>query len=140
MVLNDLLNGSRVHFPRIKDLRFELLVLILEDLRLGEVFLELGLPLDSAVLKITDLLRVVVGPSLSIIISVEVENISCVEEVDEGVSDVTVVSIVNWQVEEVKPVLMPSIDLSEHLLHVVLIRDVLDHDRCSMVFKVHDLV
>lgn len=45
-------------------------------------------------------------------------------------------TIVNWHIEEIKLILMIDIDLSEQHLHVILIRYVLDHECCSIVFSV----
>jgi len=121
------------------NLGFQLPVLVLDDFRILEVLLELFLALDPAVLDFADLLRLVVLPSLAISLVEEVDDEDRMNEVNERVTDVAVVGVVDGQVEEIEPAFVVLLNLLGQHLHVVLVRDVLDHASRAGILAAPDL-
>jgi len=100
-----------------------------------EVFVEVLFALDSAISDFADFLWVESLPWLSIEVLIKRNNEERVNKVDKGISDITVVLQVNWEVKEIIAAGMELINLlKEHLLGV-LVGDVSNHDRCARILS-----
>ena len=61
-------------------------------------------------------------------------------EVDESVSHIAAVTIVDWKVEEVVSVLMVLVELGLKLVGIILVRNISDHNRCSGIQAFHNVL
>ncbi len=89
--------------------------------------------LNAGVTDVADLLAVELLPLLAIKLLDEGDDVLWANHVDEGVAHIALILEINWQVEEV----VGSMELfvngcQQHLLRV-LIGDVLDHQRRTLV-------
>lgn len=89
--------------------------------------------LNAGVTDVADLLAVELLPLLAIKLLDEGNDVLWANHVDEGVAHIALILEINWQVEEV----IGSMELfvngcQQHLLRV-LIGNVLDHQRCTLV-------
>ena len=105
---------------------------------LVDVLNQASLSLDAPVGDLADLLRVERLPRLVIQVLVEGYNVDGVDEVDEGVANVTPIIEVKWQVEEVIAALMIPVDALEQHLFRVLVRNVPDHNSRAAVLALED--
>lgn len=93
-----------------------------------EVVHEIGGALDAGVGELADLLAVEPVPPAAVELLVEVEDELGVDEVDEGVSDVAGVEVVDGQVEEVDLHFVILAELLVEHFFGVLVGDVADHE------------
>jgi hypothetical protein len=105
-----------------------------------KMLLQISLPLNPPILQLTNLLALKDRPFLHLILLVEVKDENRIDEVNECIPYIAMVDVVNRKVEEVKLPLMPLVDLSKQEIHVVLVRNVLDHDGCPIIFLLHNLL
>jgi len=89
--------------------------------------------LDSCISNLAHFLRVELGPLLIIKFFVEVVDISKVLQINECVAHVALVDEINGQVEEVELIIELHIELLNHHLLTVLVRNILDHQTTPSV-------
>ncbi len=91
--------------------------------------------LNAGITDVADLLAVELLPLLAIKLLDEGDDVLWAHHVDEGVAHVALILEINWQVEEIIGSMELFIDgCQQHLLRV-LIGNVLDHQRCTLVIS-----
>jgi hypothetical protein len=94
---------------------------------------QLFLALDPPICDLTDLLRVEPLPPLGIEDLVDLKDKNWIHKVNEGIAHVALVLEVDRQVEEVIGAFVGLVDLLEEHLLGVFVRDILNHNRGSLV-------
>lgn len=117
-----------------------LLVLIVHEAAVLEVCNQGRLALDTRVGDLALLLRVELLPFLVVELLIERNQRLAVHEVNKSIAHVALVLEVDGEIEEVVGALVPLVNGSKEHLLAVLVRDVLNHQRGTLVGPVADAV
>ena len=123
----------RVRAPGLQEVGFITALFQVHHRRGLEVFAELLLALDTAVHKLTDLLRVESRPHMIVELLMEFQDERRIDEVNERVTHTAPVLKIHRQVQKIVPTSVVLVNLLRQHLVIVLVRDVLDHDRGPIV-------
>lgn len=100
------------------------------------MLLELFLTLNAPIFEFTYFLRLVIFPSLAIILMEKVYDENRVDEVNEGVAHIAMVCVINGKVEKVKTTFMVLLNFFCQHFHVIFVRNVLYHQCGSNILVI----
>lgn len=98
------------------------------------------LSLNSPICNLTDFIWVKFRPFLPIKSIEKAHNVNWMSEINEGISYITFVSKIYWEIEKVKNSLMMFINEVEHHFLMILVWNVLDHQSCSFIFVLQNFL
>ena len=120
-------------FQCVSDQRTKFSILLLEYFCVSEMICELESSLISCVAKVANFCRVILPPSFPMELFKEGFYIRGIYKVQKGITNITFIIFVDWQIKKVDCIVMIDWKLLKESFLCVFIGDILDHYRCSTI-------